>query len=97
MSPATNAPPLPRDAWGFLTTPLHDLLDAANATTRTVEPRPRFLGGIFPAPNGHRLDLPGDLAPLERDIVARGLLAAWYGIDTTNWPTPLAITPEVAR
>lgn len=83
----------PADRWDrtdFLTLPLPDLLDGCNATVIEVPPiSPRFLGGVLPYPRFLVVHMAIGLGDLEHETVLRGLLARWFGADTSDWPEPL--------
>ncbi|GFH34320.1 hypothetical protein [Streptomyces pacificus] len=85
------APLLDFSSWGFLATPLDELLDKLDA--RIVEipsDDPNFLGGMLRRDWGLLIALPAGMNELERDLAARGLLAKWYGVEVDDWPAEMA-------
>jgi hypothetical protein len=79
--------------WGFLSTPLDDLLEKLGA--RIVEipmDDESFHGGCMDRGESLLIVLPQRMGALEKDLSARGLLAHWFDVDTTNWPTGAAFT-----
>lgn len=79
--------------WGFLTTPLGDLLahlDAAVTDLATDEPD--FYGGMLRRDWGLQVVVSARLSEIERDLAVRGLLAAWFCVDTVDWPLGVQFT-----
>jgi hypothetical protein len=74
--------------WGFLSTPLADLLERLGA--RIVEvpvDDEHFRGGCVDRGESLVIVLPQRMSALEKDLSARGLLAHRFDVDTSNWPT----------
>lgn len=86
-------------AWGFLSTPMDALLSKLGAHV-AVAPTAEddFLGGIVRQEWGLLVTVAHGMNPLEADLVARGLLAKWYGVDVADWPTQMRfVEQECAR
>ncbi|MFE1358820.1 hypothetical protein [Streptomyces harbinensis] len=81
------------DRWDFLTMPFLHLQVATRTEVREVAaPDLGFMGEIKEARNPAiqwRLFMPIGQDPLERDMVARGLLAAAHGVDVSDWPVAM--------
>jgi hypothetical protein len=84
------------DRWDFLAVPLDHLLTQCGARIGETTPdHPRFMGGIVSNACGLALMMPIGQPELEREGVARGLLARWFGRDVTDWPVPVEFTEAV--
>ncbi|MER7927061.1 hypothetical protein ABTY96_28545 [Streptomyces sp. NPDC096057] len=89
-----------RDRWWYLTEPLSTVVKTHRAlmyTPRTmtadepmgwIEPREEYWLPVIVNPA---------LSVLERECVFRGLLAAEFGVDTTNWPVPMDLSGKGDR
>lgn len=76
--------------WGFLTAPLDGLLSALDArVTELATPEPDFYGALLRRDWGLHVVVAAGLGGLERDMAVRGLLAAWFDVDTVDWPMGL--------
>lgn len=87
------------DPWHFLTTPLEDLL--SQCRVRGIMPADGadgFLAAVEVITN-ERIDV--HVAPCdsetERETVLRGILAAWFGVDTTDWPVAMQLTSKARQ
>lgn len=90
--------PTSADRWHFLTEPLAELLDQCGAWTTETDEDPHFMGGIREvAPTRLRVCVPAGQDQLEREGVVRGLLAHWFGVDTTDWPVAMEFAGEHAQ
>lgn len=83
-----GTPRLDFSKWGFLSTPLADLLERLGA--RIVEvpvDDEHFHGGCVDRGDSLVIVLPERMNALQKDLSARGLLAHQFGVDTSSWPT----------
>lgn len=83
-----TTPLLDLTRWGFLSTPLDELLGKLNA--RIVEiptDEECFRGGYIEREGSLVIVLPRSLGALEKDLSTRGLLATWCRVETSDWPT----------
>ena len=93
------------DRWHFLTEPYEQLLNTLGVTVVSTDPPTGwpadldFMTGIVTTPTGgiDYIAASHDLTGMEREYAVRGLLAAWHGIDTSDWPVPMALTREGGR
>ncbi|MFK0182335.1 hypothetical protein ACIQVR_40995 [Streptomyces xanthochromogenes] len=84
------APLLDFSFWSFLTTPLDELLDKLDArVTEVVTDDEDFLGGIIRRDWGLQVAVPARDSAMAKEITVRGVLAYWFGVDTTDWPMGL--------
>ncbi|GGZ28638.1 hypothetical protein GCM10010387_22630 [Streptomyces inusitatus] len=83
------------DRWDFLTAPLSQVLNACQARVTEVAPPAeepggrRLQAGLINRTTEIEIEILADIGPLERDAIIRGLLAAWHGTDTSDWPAPM--------
>jgi hypothetical protein len=76
--------------WGFLTVPLDDLLTKLDAVvTDLPTDEPDFYGAMLRRDWGLQVVVSARLGEVERDLAVRGLLAAWFCVDTVDWPLDL--------
>jgi hypothetical protein len=84
-----------------LSQPLSKLLTAAGVeivTTDRFAAEPKFFGAAVERTDGSvYLLLPDGRDAVERNCIARGLIAAISGLDTSNWPEQLAFSAVAGR
>lgn len=85
--------------WHFLTAPMADLLEQCRVLmVLDDDGADGFLAGVHSAPTGELTVRAAVLdGGIERDTVIRGVLAAWYGIDTTDWPVAMELRGEATQ
>lgn len=87
------SPLLDFSPWSFLTTPLDNLLAALDARVDEVPIEGgRILGGIIRRDWGLQVVTPQQGNPVEKDLAVRGVLAHWFGVDTSAWPLEMQFT-----
>jgi hypothetical protein len=86
------------DRWDFLSMPLIVLQQVTRAhPCEIAAPDLGFRGSIRAVRGDYWvnwvLSMPIGMDPMERDLTARGLLAAAHGIDVSDWPIEMEIRP----
>lgn len=77
--------------WAFLTSPLPTVLAECGATVEETSDGGLFIGGIRPDSAQLSVVVSDEMQGLERDLVVRGLLAAWHYIDINDWPVTMSV------
>lgn len=77
--------------WAFLSASLSTVLAECGATVEDTSDGGWFMGGIRPDTAGLSVVVSDEVQGLERDLVVRGLLAAWHYVDVTEWPVPMFV------
>ncbi|MFJ3635245.1 hypothetical protein [Streptomyces sp. NPDC090112] len=77
--------------WAFLTEPMPAVLAECGAVVEATSDGGSFMGGIRPDTARLSVVISDDVQGVERDLVVRGLLAAWHYVDISDWPVPMFV------
>ncbi|MFD5673695.1 hypothetical protein [Streptomyces sp. NPDC127040] len=77
--------------WAFLSDPLPAVLAECGAVIEDTTDGGLFMGGIRPDTAQLSVVVSDEVQGLERDMVVRGLLAAWHYVDVSDWPVPMSV------
>jgi hypothetical protein len=73
--------------WAFLSAPLAVVLASCRVQLAENAAVPdRLMAGLALEAGAAKVHVPVGQDPMERELSVRGLLARWYGVDTTDWP-----------
>ncbi|MGW2584496.1 hypothetical protein ACWCYZ_24755 [Streptomyces virginiae] len=77
--------------WAFLSEPLPTVLVECGAFVEDTSDGGTFMGGIRPDIARLSVVVSDEVQGIERDLVVRGLLAAWHYVDVSDWPVPMFV------